>query len=389
MSGVSSTTASGSASDYPAFVDPSQSLLAQLAANRQSDMALLQSTLKGRESAIADLYSKAGAPLEANYNQAIKESSAVNDAVANQLKAAGTSGVADLNSKLSLINAPGAAVAGANSDVSNYYSGLGGANYAMDAGDVQRLIGRKAEELTNLQKQPGIINQQLESQYAQELTDLMRQYRDQEFGLQQSSIGSKAEYDMQKFQYEAGKKSDAEQLYWDNYWKQRDEAEQRWEVQQSLGQKKAAAATQAAIKKLDDQAKVDVANIRAGATVASAETRAGATVTAAQIAANAKGKPGQVTNAQINSAKKSALAAVMRPDGQLRWNVRYGDTVVIAKINAAIKAQGINPNSPQGKAIRSYVLSTISGRTIINLVKKNGKWVPAKGAGKTYVAPKH
>lgn len=363
---------------YPGFYDPYTQMLSQLAGLKDQSLSQLRSNLTGRESAINKLYADQVPLVEKNYTTAENAAAATNDAVHNALQDESGTAKSDLLSKLAVVNGPQGANDKAVKDVTSYYSGLGNANYAMDAGDVQRLIGRLAEEKDYLSKQPGIIASQLESAYQQDVTDVLKQYMSQSMDIQGQEGQAKSDYAMSKFGYEQGQKdkitaakTNAEQLYWDNYWKKRDLEERRWEVAKASGDKKAQLQAQASMKALDNQAKLDVANIRAGATISAASIRADATVTAASTRA---GTPKPPTAAQLEKAKQSALRTVMRPDGLVRYIVKYGEKTVLNKINSSIRASGINPNSPQGKAIRAYVYSQISGQRVFG--------------GGTYVKPK-
>jgi len=394
LAGISSGSSSSS-SGYPAFADSYSELLNMLASRRQSDLGMLKGNLTGREEAIRQLYAGQNPLIEANYGKAIKESAAVNDAVLNQLKGEGSAAKADLLSRLSLINAPGAATDKATGDLSQYYSGLGGANYAMDQGDVQRLIGRQAEEKEYAQKQPAIVAQELEAQYAQDVADLLAAYSEQEFGIRQDQASARNEYTMNKFEYETGQKQqeqerldkvkeDAVNRYWENYWKRQELLQRRWEIAVASRDKKAANKIKVQMEREKAQAQQTVAGIRSATTIEAANIAAGARVESANIAASAKTQGGAKApnSAALERARKNALAAVLRPDGLVRYLVKYGDTVVMKKINAAIRAAGIDPTSNAGKNIFNYVMSTISGREIVGgngTYVRPGKRKPKKG----------
>lgn len=385
-SSSSDSSSSGTGFDpYPAYNDPYGSMLSQLAALRDSQIAQLRGDLTGREAAIKKLYADQVPLVEGNYNQAIKESAATQDAVHNVLTAEGGNAKADLLSKLSSLGAPQGATDAASNSVGSYYSGLAGANYAMDAGDVQRLIGRLSEEKTYLAKQPGIIAADLESQYQAAVADVLNQYAQQQMDISQQQASALNDYNQSKFQYEQDAKQQqidnqkaVEAAYWDNYWKKQDLLERKYEIAVASKDKRAQLQAQKDMKNMAAQAQVDVANIRAGASVSSAQTRANATVTAASIRANAtragsaSGKdtwqtPGSAKRGRVITAVKNAI---LRPDGRMRtWNIdtripsqraRYNSTV-IAHVNAALRAQGVDPNSPAGRQLRNQILSEVSG----------------------------
>jgi len=366
---------------YPSYNDPFSGMLANLARQEALAEGQLKGNLVGREAAIKKLYADQVPLVDANYNQAIKESAAVNDAVANQLHSQGDATNADLLSRLAGINAPQGATDQAAQQVKDYYGGLSNANYAMDAGDVQRLIGALSEAQNYLAKQPGVIAQQLESEYAQAIAQLKSDYMSQSTDLQGQQASGLNDYNLQKFGYEQDQKSkqadakakiaqDAEDRYWDNYWKQRDYQQKRYELAVATNNKKMQLAAQAEMKRLDRQKDVDLAKIRSNTQIATNANTVNQSninnqrttqTSAANNAANnaAKGKK-VVTGATVVKAKQASLNAVF--NGTFVRDGIVNDGNVQAKVNNQLRAYGIDPYSTQGTAIRKWVFSQLNGK---------------------------
>jgi len=349
---------------------------------KDEQLAQLRANLEGRSAAASKLYGDAVAPMRANYAHAEQAAAAVNEAVANRLKKQGTEAGQSLLERLALINAPGSAVEPVTKEVADYYSGAGGANYAGNTGDIQTLIGRSAEEEAWLNKQPAIVRQQLEQQFAADQADLMSEFLDRQFELTQQGLSERDAYDQAHWEFTQGKAEqtkaekaqkakDDEDRYWENYWKKQDLLQRQWEIKVASGDKKAANKLKAELEANKIQAQKDIASIRADATVTSAATRADATVTAADIRAQAS-KEAKAANqnkppssADRNRALKAAYSAVIRPDGQVRYDAGMGGKArAVTLINQALQAAGIAPNSPAGKAIRQDILNRMRGRVI-------------------------
>ena len=394
------TPTAPSAPQYPDFynyTDPYGSLLTDLAAARDKALAGLKADLEGRTTAVQGIVNSERSPLNANYAQAIQEAAAVNDAVANRLGVQSTEGQKSLMDRLALIGAdPNAATA----DLSKYYSGLGGANYAMDSGDVQRLIGRKAEENTLLDKQPLLVRQQLEQGYAKDIADLLDSYSGQELSLKTNQAQDKAAYDKAKFDYSvqqantaADTKAAKEKTYWDNYWNKQNLLFRKWQTNIASGDKKAADATRKQIAELQRQSQIDIANIRADASASKTNTPKpfknqvinghAATFdpntgtyyypgTQNPIPQNVldkwskTGSGGTGSNISRQRVYQQALSAVIDPKTKLivsgvnpaGYNADWTMTRII---HGVLKTYGINPNTAQGRSITAAVMSQASG----------------------------
>lgn len=358
---------------YP-YHDYYSGLLSQLGSMRDAALAGLKSALAARTANVGDIVNAARTPLTGDYNNAINSAAAVNDAVANRLAAQGTGATEDLRSKLAALNQdPTAAV----TDLAKYYQGLGGANYAMDSGDVQRLIGNKAEALALLDKQPGIIGQQMSQDYSKGVSGILGDYIDKAFGLSQSGIQDRQAYDKAAFDYKTQQAATATdqkntdiQTYWDNYWKRQDILFRKWQTQIASGDKAAANETKKQLEASKRQAAIDVANIRAGATVTSAQTRAAATKSAAatRAAATKAGKGTAASNINRQRAYTAALNSVIDPKtGVIRAGVNptgyNADWTMTRIVHSVLKTYGINPATPQGRSILASVMSQANGRS--------------------------
>lgn len=364
---------------YP-YNDYYAGLLTKLASMRDLALGNLSTDLTNRTQNVNSLVNASRDPLNQNYSRATQEAAAVNDAVSNRLNAQGGTAVGDLRSQLANLNQDPTA---ATQNLSNYYSGSSGANYAMDSGDVQRLIGRRAEENTLLDKTPGLMAGQMQTDYANNQGGIIKNYLDQAFNVAGQGADAEAQYQKDKFSFIQDQKQNAlaatkaeETVYWDNYWKKQDLNFRKWQTQIASGDRKAANATRKEIENQRVQSAQDIANIRAGATQAAAETRAGATVTAANIRAKtaaetaaaakatAKSKAGSNINKQ--RAYKAALDAVVNPKtGVLANGINpagfNSDWTITRIINGVLKSYGISPQSPQGKSVVSAVHAQAAG----------------------------
>jgi hypothetical protein len=379
--GSGTTTTPGSTDpSYPGFNDFYGDLLSQLASMRDSSLAQLKANMEGRYGADKQLIDASYDPLRQNYNTAIAESQSVNDSVANRLAQQGGSATDALTAKLNQLSAPGAVTAQSADALKGYYGGLSNANYAMDSGDTQRLIGRLSEEEQVLNKMPLQVRQELEAQYGSDAAQVLSDYMQQSFGLKQSQGEARSQYEQDRFNFQqeqkdkaAAKAASDEQLYWDNYYKDQDLRFKRWQTQIASGDKRAADKTRKEIADAKNQSAIDVANIRAGATVTAANTRASATVTAANTRAGAKGSG---TNVNQDRAYKAALNAIIDPKtGLIRRGVNpYGynaELTMQGSINDTLRGLGIDPFSPKGTAIRRSVMRQANNRKFA--VAKNAK----------------
>lgn len=386
---------------YP-YNDYYGSLLTKLASMRDLALSGIKTDLEGRTKAVQGIVDASRAPLNSNYSTAIQEAAAVNDAVANRLGTQGTGGTEDLRSKLaSLGQDPNAATA----DLSKYYSGLGGANYAMDSGDVQRLIGRQAEENTLLNKQPLLVGQQLNQDYSKEQGDIINEFLGKSFDLSQAGAEDRANYDKAKFDFQQTQASNAldqsnkaESLYWDNYWKKQDMLFRKWQTNIASHDKAGADETRKQIAAAQRQAQIDIANIRAKTASYKADQpkpmkNANINGHAATYDPNTgtyyysgtqnpvpqsvldtwskkaagKGSKNAPSNVNRSRAYTASLNAVIDPKtGILRSGINpsgyNADWTMTRIINQTLKGFGINPDTPQGRSIKASVMSQASGR---------------------------
>jgi hypothetical protein len=378
---------------YP-FNDYYGNLLAKLASIKSSIDSGLNTGIETRSKNVQGIVDASRNPLNASYSTAIQEAAAVNDAVANRLNSQGGTATEDLRSKLaSLGQDPTAATA----DLSKYYAGTSGANYATDSGDVQRLIGRKAEENALLDKTPAIMRAQMEGDLATNQASVNNEYLQQAFGLAGQSADARSAYDQAKFSFDQAKLQTAqdtetasEKLYWDNYWAKQDNLLKRWQTNIASGDKKAANATKKQIEAAQRQSAKDIATIRANAsttaastradaTTASAATRAQATKDAAAIRAAATkaasdkaaaAKKGASSNINQQRALQAAINAVIITNPKTKASVisrninpagYNADWTMTRAINDVLKSYGINPATAQGRNMLSAVLTRANG----------------------------
>lgn len=388
--------------DFYPYKDYYGDILTQLASLRDAQLAGLKSDLEGRNNAVQGIVDAQRAPLNSNYSTAIQEAAAVNDAVANRLNAQGGAATTDLKSQLAALGQdPNAATA----DLSKYYSGLGGANYAMDSGDVQRLIGRQAEENTLLNKQPDILRGQNLQAYTKDASDILTQDMQSELGIKQSQAQDRQAYDQAKFQYDSGvAKSKQDQInqniqaYNDNYWKNQDLLFKKWQTQIATGDKKAADATRKQIAQMQIKAQTDIANIKANTSTTNAYKLKNVNInghaatfdpstgtyhytnggvipqsvldTWAKKAGKGSGGSsggGSASNVSRGRVYNAALNAVVDPKtGLIRSGVNptgyNADWTMTRIVNNILKSYGVNPQTAQGRSIISAVLAQANGR---------------------------
>jgi hypothetical protein len=376
--GVQPPAAPPATPEYPAYQDYYSGLLTKLAHMRDLSLAGLQADLQRRTANVQSIVDQSRGPLNQSYSTAIQEAAAVNDAVANRLGSQGTSAVNDLRSQLASLGQDPTA---ATQNLSKYYSGVGGANYAMDAGDIQRLIGRQAEENTLLNKQPLIASTAMNADYANNEGQIIQDYLQNALDLGGKSVEARSAYDAGKFNYQTDQakiatdtSQKAQDTYWNNYWNKQNILFKRWQTQIASGDKKAANATKKQIDAAQRQSAIDIANIRAGATTSAAETRAAATKAAAATRAAATTKVAGIrakktaatSNINKSRAYQAALKAVIDP--KTNHIVRgvnptgyNSDWTMTRIVHTTLKSFGINPQTPQGKAITNSVLAQASG----------------------------
>lgn len=363
---------------YP-FNDYYGNLLTQLASMRDLAMSGLSSDAATRIKNSQAAIDASRGPLNQNYSRAEQEAAAVNDAVANRLHDQGTNATTDLRSQLAALGQDPTAATAA---LGNTYSGTVGANYALDSGDVQRLIGRQAEENTLLNKQGPLQAAQINSDLAQSQGGIISDYLDKAFQLKGQSADAHTAYDQAKQQFDttqsgiaADRADKAEQLYWDNYWQKQSILFKKWQTQIASQDKKGAQQTQKEIANLKASSAADVANIRANASAYTADTSANAKVTAAGISAEARKaaattaankKKAASSNVSKQRAYQAALKAIIDPKTNTLVSAvnptgYNSDWTITRIVNNTLKSFGISPQSPQGRSVVASILAQASG----------------------------
>jgi len=357
---------------FPAYRDRVPDLLSALAASRDREIGSLRSQLEGRSAAIAQLYAGAGAPLEANYNKAIQESSAVNEAVANRLHQEGEAGVQSLTAKLAQIGASNTPI---SSDIQQVYRGAEGANYAMDAGDIQRLISRLAEEKTRIAEEPANVRRQLESEFNQTVAEIMQDYLAQEADIRSSGIDSEEEYRMAKFQFDQEQKAAQEERL-----QQLEDQRLEWfKARQEERMAQRALASKAEQRALERRWEIEDKNaerqfqlqrdaIQHGYDVADAKLDAQLNPPkSSQPKASKPGPRGANSQATRSQALTAAKQAVFDSKGRLRQKIytsRDVDGNIQSIVNAVLQANGISPWSKEGTSIRKAIFALANNQKV-------------------------
>ena len=303
--------------------------------------------------------------------------------MANRLQAEGTAAGGDLLAKLAAINAPGAATQAVSGDVAKYYAGAGGANYAKDAGDIERLLTRKSEELTLNAKQPAIIRQQLESQFGSDVADLMMQYMQDQQDIQSQGAdfaNTKAMWQYeQKQQHESDVAAQAQKeqdrldaLYTANEDRKSKERMLKWSLYSKAQQTKASLSWKAQDAADKRQHDIDMANLQFE--IDGNDERRKAAIARAEgdyKQAHGQGTGGsKASGSNVNTQRISTAArdSIIDPEtGKIRAGISnsgYNSELSMQRtINDVLWTYNIDPNSKQGTAIRKSVMGQAGGRT--------------------------
>ena len=370
------------------------SLLSALAGRRAAAEGQARAGIAQMIANIRKAYADTLPALKNNYGTAIQESQAVNDAVANRLAAQGAGANQQLAAKLAQIGAN--PTGELTQQTLDYYKGLGGANYAMDEGDVQRLVGRLSEEQAAIPKMQIQAEQQAQAQLAQMLMDIADKYDQQQMDLQGQQSDAQSAHDQAVYE------DQWRRMQWLQDQQDKAEAARQQELDRIAAQREAAMATANANrqKQLDRQFKAQQAKAQRDYELALAKAKYEASAKSQEdkqafdaeqaridrefkasqnaLDRNAKGGKGGKSGSGGSSgdtvdtpgsakrarAYKAAWNAIVRPDGQVRYTARYGDQAVNNAINAALRANGVNPNSPAGRQIRSGIKQQIRGRRV-------------------------
>jgi hypothetical protein len=375
----------------------SGSLLSALAARQAAEEQAARARVGQVMESLKPIYAQTGQELDKNYGTAISAQSAVNDAVANRLGIEGGDAASKLAGRLDLIGA-GQSNPELVQQLKDAYTGGSAANYAMDVGDVNRLITRLSEEHQVLSKRPEADRMELEAQAASDIQDIQ-----DKFEAQRADIEAKAEqysYEDKQAIYEdnqkraeyiqgvkdkiqeradaaAAKRTQEEEFYatlndrnkqkaLDRKWK-REDAAAKYQNQIDLANARYAASRQTAA----DRQAWEADKMAAQHTL-DLETKAAPTYADTHPNAKPKNTPAAkdpYSPANRARATKMAQAAIMNPKGLIKYPAQKNnpgniDLWMQRQINAQLLAAGIDPNSAAGKSIRRAVMASADGHAV-------------------------
>jgi hypothetical protein len=348
-------------------------LLADIARRYAEQRSAAMQRQRATAAATQQAYTAAREPLANVYNSAIGQATTLENAVSNRLKGQGESRTADFAAKLAQMGAP---ETGAAQELATTYQGADAAGFASGMSDVGRLVSRGAEARGWLEKQPGLAAQQSQAELAQALQELMSDENDEVGGITANIPGQVQEL----FDRMYGQADDRAKGQYEDKWTkikylddQRKQAQEDKIIAREMGNKAAEAAADRELKRIDQEIKMrgqDI-TVRGQNVTARGQDLTDTRVRDLAPKPGAPKPPKPPTVPQRRVAINSIYNTFLKPNqtGQLKdkffyANPKHLQSKLVTSINSELKGQGINPNSPEGKAIRQAVLTRLSGRKV-------------------------
>jgi len=390
-------------------------LLTRLASGRDSAISSVKNVWDAHTNALAAALGQTAAPVNQAYQTSIQQSAAINDAVKNALQQTGVAASGDLSEKLKQIGAP-------DQGTSQVYQNAAGSGFTGNSAALQALVSRAAEQAAMSAKEPGFARAAASKDLAAALSDLGQEYGQREGELEQAKqeraydlFGNLVSRDDEQKQAQMQMDTEAIKQASDiNIQKMKNLTADKDRLSKerialnalmiSTQDKRLQRQYQARQKTLDRQSKenqkaldraakeqhdIDSANTKAELQQRQQEFQATQNQLGRQNQVKIATLPGKKGNQNDNwqtpgSAKRNRVlgslkSALINPDtGTIRQkfseNPDQIDRMVWQATNAAIVAQGINPESPAGKQLRKAFLKQLAGTP----VKGGGRWTIPK-----------
>jgi hypothetical protein len=343
-------------------------------------------------SATDQAYANARDPLANVYNSAIKQGTELENAVSNRLKGVGDTRTADFAARLAQMGAP---QTGAAEELATKYKGADAAGFAKGMNDVGRLVSRGAEARGFLEKQPGLARQQSQAELAKSLDEMFKGYTDETGDIMAKLPGEVQSIYDKLFGNATSERNDQNQNAWQQvkFIQEQLAANQEAKVvAATLGDKKAVRAAAANDKALNRELQRWKAQLSAETSLATDNPPAPTT----KVMGNKTYQYDQATGKWVPIGKaptgtgpkpdkpkvtpqyvlKGVADTVFPGEGngfngwdpklvkRIKGSPKQIDGIIQGAINNAIRGFNIDPNSPQGKNVRTSILKRLNGRGI-------------------------